>query len=60
MKELRRKSVLLTGYLELLLIQHLSSVKSHESHGSQVTGKTSKQTGAQLCIVAMRMSVIKI
>ena len=37
MKELRKKSVLLTGYLELLLNQHLSSGNNHKTHVNETT-----------------------
>ena len=37
MKELRKKSVLLTGYLELLLNQHLSSGNNHKLYVNKAT-----------------------
>ena len=42
MKELRQKSVLLTGYLELLLNQHLTSADNDKS---RVNGETLRSPG---------------
>ena len=47
MKELRQKSVLLTGYLELLLNQHLTSAENDKSH---VNGGTLKSPGMYIHI----------
>ena len=42
MKDLRKKSVLLTGYLELLLNQYLTSAENDKSH---VNGETLRSAG---------------
>ena len=48
MKELRKKSVLLTGYLELLLNQHLTLGEKDKSH---VNAEISRPAGLQLYII---------
>ena len=45
MKELRKKSMLLTGYLELLLNQCISPAENFSSYHPEGNGKVLKQIG---------------
>ena len=57
MKDLRQKSVLLTGYLELLLNQHLTSAENDKSH---VHGEELRSAGLQLCIVHHTCTLLQV